>query len=369
MPRPKRKVSQTRLARELGISQALVSLVLNGRRQGVHTATYDRIWALALQRGYRPKGMHLPASPAAPPGQVGFIMHAPLRLNTPSNYFGHVQEGLHSTLQHHGLSAVFMGAEDQLDPAKLQRSFPVGHAFKGVVVLGEVSRRFLERLRELGLRVVAVSARYPGMCHSVLSDERQALESLVKHLHNLGHRRFGWIGGNVALGRHDLRLRALESSLAAVGAQLHPRYRLKLTAADRAEGAEGVHLLKPHFARRDFPTAFICYNTLMAAGAMRAFEREGCSVPRDLSIASAGFPATAFPQTPSITAAGSNPEKIGEAAARLVARLSAQPETAGSFTELVVPAQFFMGETTAAAAREVRALRPREIAWPKKLAA
>lgn len=368
MPRPKRKISQTKLARELKISQALVSLVLNGRRQGVNTATYDRIWAHALHRGYRPKGMHLPASPAAPPGQVGFILRAPLRLNTPSHYFGHVQQGLHSTLQHHNLTAVFMGAEDQLDLATLQRSFPVGHTFRGLVVFGEVSRRFLERLRQLGLRVVTVAARQPGLCHSVVADERQALGSLVKHLHHLGHRRFGWIGGNIALGRHNARLLALKSSLQEIGQELNPRYELKLHAADRAEGAEGVHVLKPHFSRRDFPTAFICYNSLMAAGAIRAFEREGRSIPRDLSIASASFSSFAMTQTPRITAAGSNPEKIGEAAARLIATLSDQPDSS-RFTELVIPAQFSIGDTTGAAPKELRIPRSRDVVWIKKLAA
>lgn len=369
MPRPKRKISQKKIARELGISQALVSLALNGIRERMHVATYDRIWTLALQRGYRPKGMHFPASPAARPAQVALILRAPLRLYTPSHYFGHVQQALHTALQQHGLAPVFMGAEDQLDAATLPRAFPAGHAFQSAVVLGEVSRRFLDRLCQLNLRVVTVGARYPGLSHAVLADEREALGSLVQHLHSLGHRRFGWIGGHVALGRHDARLRALETSLANAGLQIHPRYRLTLPAADRAEGAEGVHLLKPQFARRDFPTAFICYNSLMAAGALRAFEREGCSIPRDLSIASAGFANAGLSPLPRITAAGSNPEKIGEAAARLIASFTAQTELATRFTELVIPAQFAIGETTATAPRDFRTLRPRELGWTKNLAA
>ena len=63
MPRPAKKVSQTQLAKELGISQALVSLVLNGRRQGISPDSYDRIWAHAVKRGYSPKGMHLASCP------------------------------------------------------------------------------------------------------------------------------------------------------------------------------------------------------------------------------------------------------------------------------------------------------------------
>jgi hypothetical protein len=147
--RPK-KVSQTQLARELGISQALVSLVLNGRKQGISTETYDRIWAHAVKRGYHPKGMHLASSPAAKARQVGIILRAPLRLNTPSMYFGHVQHGLHTGIEAREFTTVFLGAEDQLDTEKLRRVFGPGHSFRGIVIVGEVTRRFLDQLRQFG---------------------------------------------------------------------------------------------------------------------------------------------------------------------------------------------------------------------------
>lgn len=343
MPSPK-KVSQTQLAKELGISQALVSLVLNGRRTGISPETYDRIWAQATRRGYRPKGMRLASSPAAQTHQVGIILRAPLRLSTPTMYFGHVQHGLHSALEAREFTAVFLGAEDQLDGGKLRRLFPAGHPFRGIVLIGEVARPFLDRLRRFDLRIVAVSARHPGLCHSVLGNEPQALESLVAHLHGLGHRRFGWIGGNVGLGRHEARLQAFQAALGRTGLTLAPRYTLSLPEGDRAEGAEAALAVIPHARRRDFPTAFICYNSLMAAGAVRAFARAGLRVPTDLSLASADLSPVATEGRPRLTAAGSNPEKLGEAAARLL--LEASPDETGSFHDLMLPAQLFVGETT-----------------------
>lgn len=343
MPRSK-KVSQTQLAKELGISQALVSLVLNGRKAGINTETYDRIWAHAVKRGYRPKGMHLASSPAAQPRQVGIILRAPLRLNTPTMYFGHVQHGLHVALEAREFTAVFLGPEDQLDGDKLRRIFPAGHAFQGIVLVGEVQRPFLDKLRRFDLRLVAVSARYPGLCHSVLGNEPQALESLVSHLHGLGHRRFGWLGGNVGLGRHESRLQALEAALAPVGLTLKPPYVVKLKDGDRIDGAEAVLSLLPLGRRSDFPTAFITYNTLMAAGAVRALTREGWNVPRDVSVASADYSPIARENVPTLTAAGSNPEKLGEAAARLV--LEAPADEDAGFNDLMLPAQLFVGDST-----------------------
>jgi LacI family transcriptional regulator len=81
----------------------------------------------------------------------------------------------------------------------------------------------------------------------------------------------------------------------------------------------------------------------MAAGAGRALAREGWQVPGDVSIASADFSPVATESTPRITAAGSNPEKLGEAAARLVLE---DTDADGGFTDLMLPAQLFVGETT-----------------------
>ncbi|MDP3069902.1 MAG: LacI family DNA-binding transcriptional regulator [Opitutaceae bacterium] len=344
MPRIAKKISQTQLARELGISQALVSLVLNGRKQGINAETYDRIWAHAVKRGYHPKGMRLAASPAAQGRQVGIILRAPLRLNTPTMYFGHVQHGLHTAIEAREYATVFLGAEDQLDGEKLRRIFAPGHTFQGIVLVGEVGRGFLDELRRFGLRIVAVSARYPGLCHSVLGNEPQALESLVEHLHALGHRRFGWLGGNVGLGRHEARLQALNAALDRAGLRLEERYTVRLKEGDRIDGADAVRMILPHARRRDFPTAFISYNTSMASGAVREFERAGWPVPARVSLASADVSPLATGGAPRITAAGSNPEALGEAAARLVLEPSAAH--GDGFTDLMLPAQLFIGDTT-----------------------
>ena len=80
----------------------------------------------------------------------------------------------------------------------------------------------------------------------------------------------------------------------------------------------------------------------MSAGAVREFERSGLRVPADVSVASADFSPIATESTPRLTAAGSNPEKLGEAAARLVLEGPADE----GFTDLMLPAQLFVGETT-----------------------
>jgi len=342
--RPRKKISQTQLADELGVSQALVSLALNGRSAGINPDTYKRIWERAVSLGYLPKGMRVDSTPeSARVKQTGFILRAPLRLYIPSTYFGHVQHGLHQELEARGHRAVFLGAEDELSPDKLRKLFHPSHHLGGVVVLGEVARPFMEELCRLTRSVVAVSARYPGLCHSVLGNEPVGLQQIVRHLFNLGHQRIGWLGGNAALGRHDARLAALRAALAPLGLALDPRYTVVLKEADRAEGAEAIHAMLKHARRADFPTAFVTYNTQMAYGAALGLQREGWKVPGDLSLASADVSRLSVEGPLRITGAGVSPDRLGEAAARLVLGEGVPAE---GYTELVLPAPLVIGNST-----------------------
>jgi LacI family transcriptional regulator len=341
--RPKKKISQTQLAKELGVSQALVSLALNGRSDGINPDTYKRIWDQAISLGYTPKGMRVESTPdSSRAKQIGYILRAPLRLYIPSNYFGHVQHGLHQELEAHGHRLVFLGAEDELPPEKLQHILHPSNHLSGVVVLGEVARPFMEQLRKLTRRVVAVSTRYHGLCHSVLGDEADALKSLVRYLFNLGHQRFGWLGGNASLGRHDARLAAFKQALDELGLTLDPRYTIVLKQADRAEGAEAIHTMMKQSRRKDFPTVFVTYNTQMAFGAALVLQREGWKIPQDISLASADVSRLSLEGELRITGAGTSPDKLGEAAARLVLGEGVSKE---GFTDLVLPAPLIVGNS------------------------
>jgi LacI family transcriptional regulator len=342
--RPKKKISQTHLAKELGVSQALVSLALNGRSVGINPDTYKRIWDHAINLGYLPKGMRVESTPdASRVRQIGYILRAPLRLYIPSTYFGHVQHGLHQELEAHGHRLAFMGAEDELAPDRLRQLLHPSNHLNGVVVLGEVARPFMADLCKLTRRVVAVSARYHGLCHSVLGNEPEALTEIVRHLFNLGHQRIGWLGGNASLGRHDARLAALKAAMQPLGLALDPRYTTVLKQADRAEGAEAIHVMLKHARRKDFPTAFVTYNTPMALGASLGLQREGWKVPGDISLASADVSRLSVEGALRITGAGTSPDKLGEAAARLVMGQSVASE---GYTDLVLPAPLVVGNST-----------------------
>lgn len=343
---PKPKISQQRIARDLGLSQALVSMVLNGRTDGISEDSYRRIWEHALSLGYQPKGMR-PASAEAS-GQrrihVGFFLRSGLTLHTQSNYYSHIQHGLHEALQEHGLSTVFLGTEDRLGTDEAFKfSGQVRQSLFGVVVLGQVAHPFLKRIKALCPRVVAASISYPGQCHSVQSNENQSLDLIVQHLASLGHRRIAWFGGNRRLARHTERHQAFQAALHHHQLAIQDKWTFIAEDADRNEGRQ---VAAEFLARRGpRPSAVVCYNGLMARGAVNHFLSKGLAIPDDLSLAAIDATRICTEENPFITGASADPELMGHKTAELLLNATGQPDEI--YLDAALPSTLAIRQTTA----------------------
>lgn len=333
----KQTPSQQQIATHLGVSQGLVSMVLNGRSKGINETTYRRIWDHAVAVGYAPKGMRMEgAGVSAPPTQVGFILRAGLTLYTQSNFFSHVQHGLHSFLEAQSQSSLFLGTETTLLENGFRNLKQLREQLLGVVIMGQVELSFLKKVRELVPRLVTVSASYPGFCHSVLNNEAQAIDLLVNHLVSLGHRSFAWIGGNRKLERHGQRFAAFERALEHHRCGFVSETITGTEEADRKEGRVVASRLLERFDRENIPTAWVAYNGLMARGAANYLVSQQVRIPEDVSLAAVDGTRVCEEEEPALTGAFTDPERMGAVAGEVLLRATGDPEEV--FTESVLPA-------------------------------
>jgi LacI family transcriptional regulator len=342
MTRKRDDVSQQRIARDLGVSQALVSLVLNGKRDNISEDSYQRIWTHALKIGYRPKGMRF-SSEATPSLGVGFILRAGVRLHTQSNFFSHVQHGLHAGLLSRGYHSVYLGSEDDPGPQGAEQLL---HQLKfcGVAVLGEVKRQFIETIQAAQPNVVLISFSYPGLCHSVMPNERQAIEQLVAHLYDLGHRRFAWIGGDTEFDYNRRRRVGLVEALAARGLKLGRKSMVEVETADRLAGWKAAEIFRRQLGGGDSPTACVCVNGSVARGFITCLMVNGCRVPAQTSVVAVDATRLCEEEHPQITGAHSDPEQLGMTAAELLFQgVNGQN---GIFSDVVLPARLTIRDTS-----------------------
>jgi LacI family transcriptional regulator len=343
----KRRISQKQIAADLGVSQSLVSLVLNGRRDGISEASYQRIWSHAVKSGYAPKGMLLDHAPGQEleGSYVGVVLRAGIKLATQSNTFSHVNQGLYRVHRKVGISTAFLGTEGDLDEAEFLRLLQHRNPLRGIVICGEVQSGFIKAIAELQQEVVSVYASYPGLCHSVLPNERQAVEQIVTHLRgSLGHTRFAWLGGNRALGRNQARLQALREALHLRDVDLKEEAIVNMSGGDRQDGYDGAKKLMTQIGRREKPTAWICHNGLMARGALQFALQRGIRIPQDVSLVAIDMTRVCEEMHPYLTSASSNPERIGEKAAEVLFH----PPRAGEervFSDLVLPSSLVVRES------------------------
>lgn len=340
----KARVSQLQIARDLGVSQTLVSMVLNGRQAGISEESYQNIWNHARRVGYRPKGMDPDVGGEQTAQTVGFVLRAGLTLHSQSNFFSHVQHGLHEFLSARGLALTFLGSEERLDARQLKTAYSGANRLRGLVVMGEVKESFLHALRTLEPRVVSVSAQYSGLCHSVLSNEQQTGEQIVEHLTGLGHRSFAWINGSRGMQRARQRHQAVLNALHLRDLPLDPRFSLEFDGADRLEGHEAAHRLLTAAGKRHRPTAWICFNGLMARGAANGLLQNGVRIPQDVSLAAFDHTRICMEERPALSAGGAEPESMGRIAGELVLQSTGRADEA--FSDTVLASEFTAREST-----------------------
>jgi len=136
-----------------------------------------------------------------------------------------------------------------------------------------------ELLREANIPMVAVGAGgAPINVPTVRVDDRAAAFEMTRYLLDLGHRKIGFITGQLSQLSGQLRLAGFEAAMRATAdaeicvAQGDYTFESGLTASERL--IEAV----------DRPTAIFAANDDMAAAAVSVAQRRGLEVPRDLSV-------------------------------------------------------------------------------------
>jgi LacI family transcriptional regulator len=323
-----KKITQKELALQLGVSQTLVSMVLNGRQEGISPKRFKMIWNKALEAGYSPRGMdisQIKSDASREPGEVGILIRSGVSLNLKSNFFSHVYQGLHSEAIKHKLCTMYLGNEDDFTHDEIVDLLKTRDLL-GMVIFGEIKPELLIRLKSIGMQMVAVSAEYPGFCDSIISNESESAELLVNHLYSLGHRNFGWIGGNVGHGRHRDRFNALMMTLRKYELLLPEKNCVDLAEADRLEGREAVEQLVNRLGIDNLPTAIICHNGTMARGAVNYLLQNQVKIPQYVSIAAIDMTRISYEEYPGITSASAFPEKMGAKAMERLLEIASRPE-------------------------------------------
>lgn len=116
-------------------------------------------------------------------------------------------------------------------------------------------------------------------CTRINVNDAKGVETVVRYLTSLGHRRFGFLGHHTKMGNLKARTALFHRALRGAGPGVG------MTTAEvedsPAGGRQGARILLTAGPR---PTALICLNDHVAIGVLREVREQGLSVPGDVSV-------------------------------------------------------------------------------------
>ncbi|WP_062214323.1 LacI family DNA-binding transcriptional regulator [Streptomyces sp. NBRC 109706] len=263
------------VAQKVGVSEATVSRVLNGK-PGVSEATRQAVLTALDVLGYeRPTQLR---------GERGRLVGLILpELQNP--IFPAFAEVLGGVLAQRGLVPVLCtqtpGGIQETDYVDLLLQQQVS----GVVFAGghyaqeDASHDHYRLLAERRLPVVLINASVPGLGFPRVScDDSVAVEQAWRHLVSLGHERIGLVLGPGDHIPSQRKLAAAKAAAEAGGGQLSDE--LVARAMYTLEGGQAATATLLERGA----TGVICASDVIALGAIRAARRRGLSVPDDFSV-------------------------------------------------------------------------------------
>ncbi|KUL49060.1 LacI family transcriptional regulator [Streptomyces sp. NRRL F-4489] len=316
------------VARAAGVSQAAVSLVLGGKWRGrVSPAKAEAVRTAARELGYRP-------NLAARSLRTGRTRTALLVVPAlTSEFFARVYTGATRIAADHDFGVVLYPSPEGTGPAR--DPFASASAALDGVIASSMAAGALTALRAAGLPLVMLDSDPgdPTASAAVNLDIADGVRQLAAHLTGLGHRRIAHLAADVDSWTFAVRARALRAALAGVpGAELrrHP------AALSVEAGLRAAHTALTAPGPR--PTALLCDDDLVAAGACKAVRRLGLRIPEDVSVTGFDDLALAVAVEPELTTVRLPAEEFGAAGMRaLLAVLDGTPADAPTLPVTLVP--------------------------------
>jgi LacI family transcriptional regulator, repressor for deo operon, udp, cdd, tsx, nupC, and nupG len=316
------------VAQAAGVSQAAVSLVLGDKWRGrVSETTAQRVREAARELGYRPnlaaRNLRL--------GRTRTVLLVVPALTT--EFFAGVYTGAARVAAEHGFGVVLYPSPEGIGPAR--DPFASAQAALDGVIASSMAADALTAIHGDQLPLVMLDSDPEGSlgAATVNLDIADGVRQAVDHLLNLGHRHFLHLAADVASWTFEARAQELATRVAATPGTTVRTARTPisidgaLTAAETALSAPGPR-----------PTALVCDDDKLAAGAYKAARRLGLRIPDDLSVTGLDDLALATALDPELTTVRLDAELFGERGMQaLLAVLEGHEPDAGDIpVELVV---------------------------------
>lgn len=303
------------VAEKCGLSIAAVSKALN-HRPGIGPQKAEMVRRVAREMGYYPN-----AAARTLKTHRSHNLGILYRNNLAHEFFSTVLEGVHSEAEKLGYDITFLNN----DPAPSKMSY-YDHAkhrqCDGVIIVeGSFTQDAVMQLMGSEIPVVTIDYLFEGRS-AILGDNVSAMQEIVRYLRRMGHSRIAFIHGELG-GVTDVRLEGFRQGCKACGLSVPETY-MKPAHYHNAESA--AQATRELLALRQRPTCILYPDDISYLGGMAEIERQGLSIPGDISCFGFDGVFMASALRPRLTTYKQDSDGMGRQAAREIIKAVEQAE-------------------------------------------
>jgi LacI family transcriptional regulator len=328
MARTNKKVSNATIidvAEAAGVSISTVSRVVNNNKH-VRPGTRERVLTAMMRLGYVVNQQA--RSLAGGHSQViGLLVP-----EVGNSYIGEIMRGVDEELAAAQYELMLYTThrrrtKESVYVATLTRGLADGL----LLVVPDDPGAYLDSLAQQNFPYVLIDHQGIGEdCPAVGATNWQGGYDATTYLIELGHRRIGFITGNMGLGCAVERLAGYRTALSDHGIDFDPG----LVAAGDFQQQGGYTGANALLALAEFPTAIFASNDMSAFGAIEAVRNHGLRIPEDVSVLGFDDIPQAAHAHPGLTTIRQPLEQMGQLATRMLLKKIENPDFSGERIEL-----------------------------------
>lgn len=323
----KQVLSTTELAAKFDVSEATIrrdlqELAETGRVQRQHGGALPR-QQLAQQHK----------------GEVGLLLGSRIdRFRDP--FYNLVLEGVYGKLNEYGYHCAYIKSYFDIETVEQTEALLTDFPVAGIILIGaHNSSESIQYLLKHGPRIIAITHHGASSVDLIQFDGQSGIRSLIEHLLEHGHRRFGFITGEI-----DSRLEGYKQAHEIHNLPIEPELILLQNGSQQdwtpQQGEKGAAQL---MALDQPPDALICASDRLAIGALHWLQQHNYRVPDDIVVT--GFdniPDSEF-TVPALTTVEVHKELMGEIAVERLIRHLDNPDEVP--LHIIVPTQLIIRQS------------------------
>lgn len=308
------RLTQRDVARQAGVSQAVVSYVVNGTNtKAISAGTRQRVLVAIEELGYVPDGV----ARGMRTGRSMLIGSVIPDITNP--FYPAFQRGVQDIAKSAGYSLVTFNSDGahERELASIRTALQCG--VDGLIVsLFETSSTELELLYSQNIPIVVYGAMADTpeeLPYDLIDiDIPQAINEVVTYLHQRGHRAIAVVDGPLLTARTNPRVGAYEEAMRSLGLPINERLILRAEFSEQG----GYDAMQQLLALQPRPTSVIAGNDVIAMGMLVKAEDAGIHVPGDIAIVGYDDIPSARLLRPALTTVALHPERLGARAVELL---------------------------------------------------